>query len=208
MAKKKKKEPWKPPFAPWMQKCFGRRYPYRPAGVSDETCPCPPTCRTLCRRVVLTPGGSPRVDRYYSTGRPFTPVWNILFKVWARGEDAERNPSDAVKLTYLMLVSYSRSEDFRWVYAKFKTLAEARGITERAFGEHVRWLEENELVLRIRRRDLDSDTDTPNYTLMLLDLPTWFEGWDAFATATRDRRAAMPRDPDEPEEEEQPGEFD
>lgn len=163
MGRKKDETGWKLHFAPWMQDCFGRpRWDFR-----DE-CPCPPTCREICGSIRLDENRSPRVDRGYYNGRMFAPIWSALLGRWQAND-----PDDAIKLSYAFLITYSRAPDFRWIYARVKTLAEARGVKKRTFENHLAWLEEHGLIRRLRRRDLDPNFSGPDYTIVLLDVPDW-----------------------------------
>lgn len=82
------------PVCDWMRTCFGQE---------DEElqaqCPCPPTCKALCRSMSFRPELSPRVTTAWRGRRPYTNLLNAVARDWGRPVP------DPIKLTYIFLLT-------------------------------------------------------------------------------------------------------
>jgi hypothetical protein len=148
----------------YMKECFGR-----PEEHADDRCVCPSTCQELCRRASVTAERSPRVEGRRKR-RPFTPIPNVILGSWGLEPN---EPSDAVRLTYLFLITQTRPGR-RWIWKQFANLARERGVSLKVFRQHCAQLAELGLIMTPRMRELSDELRTNGRTVVMLDLPTWF----------------------------------
>lgn len=144
-----------------LQVCFGRDDNEKRA-----QCECPRTCQRLCKTIRFTEERCPRVHDS-RLGRPFTPLPNQLLESWGTNEV----PAE-VKLTYLFLVTRTRPNT-RWVRTPLRLLAKQRGTSVKTLREHLKRLQDRDLILLLRMSEVSSVTPGPAYTVMILDLPAW-----------------------------------
>jgi len=144
-----------------LQVCFGRDDDDKRA-----RCECPRKCQRLCKAVRFTDERCPRVHDL-NFGRPFTPLPNQLLESWGHNEV----PAE-VKLTYLFLITRTRPST-RWIQTPLRLLAKLRGTSVKTLREHLKRLEQRELILLMRMSDVSTYTPGPAYSVMMLDLPPW-----------------------------------
>lgn len=144
--------------------CFGKGNK-----AERRACQCPNLCRQLCARTLFDPDRSPRGANV--EGRSFTPIPNDLFQGW--GPPGEPEPSDGVKLTYLLLVS--RTIDGRhWVLDSVKELAAMRRIGTKTLRKQINELKRLGFIASYPARELSATHNMNEHLFFLRDMPRWY----------------------------------
>lgn len=155
-------------YAPHLGRCFG-------LADADERadCPCPDPCRELCAQVRFNPARSPRHERGRGKPRPYTPIPNDISGVWNPPVGPE--PSDGVKLTYILLIGRTLKTRPRWVVDSMAELAGQRGTSIKTFRKHCDALRKLGFIETIPYRLLSDDYNMNEHAIVLLDLPDWYQ---------------------------------